>query len=122
MRERAWRRVVTLSPDNHIGYQNLGVVLANLGRNRDAEEALRQALILRPAANVYNNLGALLMFEKRYADAVPIMEKAAALAPVELPLGFRLWGNLGDAYWLAKQDPQERARRGSGLLGWWSNN
>jgi tetratricopeptide (TPR) repeat protein len=107
--ERAYRQVVMLSPDNHVGYLNLGVVLANLGRNRDAEEALRKALTLRPAAGVYNNLGALLIFEKRYADAVPIMEQAAALAPSELPNSFRLWGNLGDAYWLAKQDPQ-RAR------------
>ena len=49
------------------------------------------------------------MFEKRYADAVPIMEQAAPRAPSELPNSFRLWGNLGDAYWLAKQDPQ-RAR------------
>ena len=105
--ERAYRRVVALSPDNHVGYLNLGVVLVNLGRNREAEEALRKALALRPAAGVYNNLGALLMFEKRYADAVPIMEQAAALAPVEQPISFRLWGNLGDAYWLAKQDPQK---------------
>lgn len=107
--ESAYRRVVTLSPDNHVGYLNLGVVLANLGRNREAEEALRRALALRPAAGVYNNLGALLIFERRYADAVPIMEQAAALAPMELPNSFRLWGNLGDAYWLAKRNP-ERAR------------
>jgi tetratricopeptide (TPR) repeat protein/tRNA A-37 threonylcarbamoyl transferase component Bud32 len=107
--ERAYRRVVTLSPDNHLGHRNLGVALFNLGRNREAEGSLRRALTLRPAASVYNNLGAILMFEKRYADAVPVMEKAAALAPSELPVSFRLWGNLGDAYWLAKEDAQ-RAR------------
>jgi eukaryotic-like serine/threonine-protein kinase len=105
--ERAYRRVVTLSPDNHMGYRNLGVALVSLGRNREAEDALRKALDLRPVSGVYNNLGALLMFEKRYAEAVPIMEKAAELAITERATSFRLWGNLGDAYWLAKQEPQK---------------
>jgi serine/threonine-protein kinase len=105
--EQAYRKVISLSPDNHLGYRNLGVALSSLGRNREAEEYLRKALALQPQASVYNNLGAILMFEKRYVEAVPIMEKASELAPTELPTSFRLWGNLGDAYWLAKRDPQK---------------
>jgi serine/threonine-protein kinase len=105
--ERSYRRVVELAPDNYIGYRNWGVALVSLGRNRDAEEAFRKALDLRPAASVYNNLGALFMFEKRYADAVPMMEKATELAPTEMANSFRVWGNLGDAYWLAKLDLQK---------------
>ena len=69
---------------------------------------LRRALELRPLARTYSNLGALLMYEGRYADAVPVMEKAAEIGGRETPKEFRIWGNLGDAYWLAKM-PKEKA-------------
>jgi eukaryotic-like serine/threonine-protein kinase len=107
--ERAYRKVVELAPDGHIGYRNLGVTLFDLGRNRESEQMFRRALSLRPSALTYSNLGALLIFEKRYPDALAEMEKAVALAPKEVPTNFFIWGNLGDAYWLAKQNPQ-RAR------------
>jgi len=102
--ERAYRKVKELVPDNHLGYRNLGVTLVRLGRNREAETELRRSVALRPAAIGYSNLGALLMFDGRYQEAVEVMEKAAHLAPQETPNNFRLWGNLGDAHWLARNN------------------
>jgi len=105
--ERAYRRVVDLAPDNYSGYRDLGVTLFSQGQTREAEKMLRKALDLRPAARVYLNLGAILMFEKRYPEAVPVMENAERLAPTEAATSYVLYGNLGDVYWLAKQSPQK---------------
>jgi tetratricopeptide (TPR) repeat protein/tRNA A-37 threonylcarbamoyl transferase component Bud32 len=105
--ERLFKKVVELAPDNHVGYRNLGATLFRLGRNREAEAQFRKSLSLRPSALGYSNLGALLMFDSRYGEAAEVMEQAAQLAPQEAPARFRLWGNLGDAYWLARADPEK---------------
>jgi serine/threonine-protein kinase len=107
--ESEYRKVLELTPDNPYGYRNLGAVLIRLGKNSEAEKMLRQALALRPLARTYVNLGALLMFQGRYPDAVTAMEKAAEIGVREAPGEYRIWGNLGDAYWLAKLPP-EKAR------------
>ena|SRR5690242_11107283 len=105
--ERMFRKVIELSPDSPIGYRNLGATLVRLGRNREAEQMMRKSLALRPTVQGYNNLGTLLMFMSRYAEAVRVMEEAAQLAPTESPNNYLLWGNLGDAYWLSKGDPEK---------------
>jgi serine/threonine-protein kinase len=105
--ETQYRKVLELTPDNPYGYRNLAAVLIRLGKNREAEGMLRKALELRPLARTYSNLGALLMFQGRYADAVPAMEKAAEIGLRETPREYRIWGNLGDAYWLAKLPPEK---------------
>ena len=48
------------------------------------------------------------MFEGRYAEAVHVMEQGAKLAPGEAPNNYRVWGNLGDAYWLARSYADKR--------------
>ena len=105
--ESQFRKVIELTPDNPIGYRNLAAVLIRLGKNREAEEMLRKAVALRPLARTYSNLGTLLMLQGRYADAVPAMEKAAEIGSRETPREYRIWGNLGDAYWLAKSPPEK---------------
>ncbi len=99
--ERMYRKVIELVPDNYLGYRNLGGMLIALGRNDEAETLLLKAQSLNPKAKTASNLGTLYMFEQRYRDAVPILEKAAELAPRDAPKEYRIWGNLGDAYWLA---------------------
>ena len=105
--ESQFRKVLELTPDNPYGYRNIAAVLIRLGKAGEAEEMLRKALALRPLARTYSNLGALLMFQRRYADAVPVMEKSAEIATRETPREYRIWGNLGDAYWLAKLPPEK---------------
>ncbi len=101
--ERSFRRVIDLTPDNHEGYRNLGAVLLKLGgRQREAEEMLLRAQSLNPTARALANLGYLYMQQRRYTEAVAVMEQAVALAPQQVPNDYIIWGNLGDAYWLAR--------------------
>jgi serine/threonine-protein kinase len=49
---------------------------------------------LRPTASAYSNLGTIYFFLGRCREAIPLMERAAQLAPKSE----QVWGNLGDAY------------------------
>ena len=99
--ERLFRKVIELTPDNHLGYRNLGGLLVVLGRYDEAEAMLLKAQALNPKAKTASNLGTLYLLVGRYRDAVPILEKAAELAAKEAPNDYKIWGNLGDAYWLS---------------------
>jgi serine/threonine-protein kinase len=106
--ERLYRKAIELSPDSHLPYRNLGGVLTSLGRNQEAETMLLKAMSLNPTARAASNLGTLYMLERRYAEAVPIMEQAADMAVKEYPNEYRIWGNLGDAYWLSAAPDDKR--------------
>lgn len=55
--------------------QNLGVLLAALGRHAEAEAALRRSLALAPGvATAENSLGRQLMAQGRYAEGWPLLE------------------------------------------------
>lgn len=109
--ENAFRRVVELSPDNHLGYRNLATALIMAGAApKEAEALLRRAIALNATSRSYNNLGALLMFHRRYKDAVPVMERAVELAASEGTNDYKASGNLGDAYWLSHGSP-DKARK-----------
>jgi tetratricopeptide (TPR) repeat protein len=102
--ERYFRKAIELTPDNPDAYRNLGGLLAKLGREREAEAMMLKAQTLNPIATGYSNLATLYMLQGRYKDAVPMAEQAAALA-AQMPKAYLIWGNLGDAYWLARADP-----------------
>jgi tetratricopeptide (TPR) repeat protein len=68
-----------------------------------------KAQALNPTAAGQSNLAVLYLFQRRYKDAVPAAEKAAELAGREGSVEYRVWGNLGDAYWLS-QAGGDRAR------------
>ncbi len=106
--EPLYRKAIELSPDNHLPYRNLGGMLIALGRNEEAETLLLKARSLNPTTRAVSNLGTLYMLEGRFAEAVPIMEQAAELAPKEFPKDYQIWGNLGDAYWLAGSADDKR--------------
>jgi len=89
-----FRQVTELAPDNAAGYSNLGSVHFSAGQYQDAAVNFRKSLDLRPTANAYTNLGTMYFFLDRCAEAIPLMEKAVALAPKSE----QVWGNLGDAY------------------------
>jgi tetratricopeptide (TPR) repeat protein/tRNA A-37 threonylcarbamoyl transferase component Bud32 len=105
--ERLLRKVIDLTPDNHLGYRNLGGLYILLGRNDEAEGMLLKAWSLNPKAKTASNLGALYTFVGRYPDAVTILEKAVVLAEREAPNDYKIWGNLGDAYWLSGAPPDK---------------
>ncbi len=64
------------TPEAHLG---LGLIYAwSLSRPQDGEKEFRRALELRPDyAEAMTNLGALYISRGRYAEAVPLLEKAA---------------------------------------------
>ena len=102
------RKVIELTPDNHLGYRNLGTALLSAGKDpSQAEAMMRRAIELNPGGRNYNNLGALLIFFKRYREAVPVMEKAVQLSAEEGANDFKGLGNLGDSYSLSGDSPEK---------------
>ena len=108
--ERYSRKVLDLAPDNSEGYMNLGALLLKLGQRKEAERMLLKAQDLNPTASGYSNLGYLYLAQHRFPEAVAVMEKSTAIAEQQQSGEFRIWGNLGDAYWLAHANP-EKARQ-----------
>ena len=108
--ERYSRKVLDLAPDNSEGYMNLGALLLKLGQQKEGERMLLKAQNLNPTASGYANLAYLYMGQHRFPEAVVVMEKSAAIAEHQQSGEFRIWGNLGDAYWLAHAD-SEKARQ-----------
>jgi serine/threonine-protein kinase len=106
--EPLYKKAIELSPDNHLPYRNFGAMLISLGRYQEAESMLRKAMSLNPTSRAASNLGTLYMFEKRYTEAVPLLEQAVEAAPRDFPNDYRIWGNLGDAYWLARGPDDKR--------------
>ncbi|MGH9745130.1 MAG: protein kinase domain-containing protein [Candidatus Acidiferrales bacterium] len=95
-----FQHVLELTPDNATAYSNLGAVESDLGKNTEAEAALKKSIELAPSYIAYSNLGAIYYTEKRYADAAAATEKALALNDQD----FRVWENLENAYsWLGDE-------------------
>ena len=107
--ERHFRKAIEIAPDNHLGYKNLGGLLTKLNRFAEAEPLLLKALALNPTSEVASNLGVQYMLAKRYPEAVPVLEEAVRLAQTNGSNTYIVWGNLGDAHWLAG-DPADKAR------------
>ncbi len=89
-----FEKITRLAPGNSQGYTNLGATYAMTGQYENAAVNFKQSLDLRPTASAYTNLGTVYFFLGHCADAVPLMERAAQLAPKSE----QVWGNLGDAY------------------------
>jgi len=81
--ERLLREVHTAQPQQADVALDLGLLLAEQGRGVEAEQAFRGALAVDPqlASAAYNL--AVLLGERSARDAVPLAQRAAALAPEE---------------------------------------
>jgi len=100
---RMFSHVVALAPDSERGYSNLGGVYLNLGRYTDAIPLFERSVAIRPTADAYSNLATGYFFQQRFAEAAHTYEQAVKLNPV----GYEMWGNLGDAYYWSPKDQSQ---------------
>jgi eukaryotic-like serine/threonine-protein kinase len=100
-----WEQARSLDPDNVLVLRNLGAAYHAIGRDDDAVAALQHALVVKPTADVYNNLGTVLFYQGKYDQSVPAFEKSVALSAS----AFDSWGSLADAYrWSSTQKDKAR--------------
>ena len=95
----AFQRVIQLAPDNVNGYNDLGAVYLRTAQYDKALQAFRHALTLQQIPNTYTNLGIAYADAGRFAEAVPMFEKAAEMQPNAEVFA----GNLADGYRWAGQ-------------------
>jgi serine/threonine-protein kinase len=104
--EQALDKAAVLAPDNYIVYRNLGGIEIARGKWAAAERHFRRAIELHPRGSVYSNLGTLYLYMGRYADAIPVLQRAASSAGSDRN-GFAIWCNLGDAYKFGGGPPEK---------------
>lgn len=81
----AQRRALALCPNSALLWNGYGAILWNLGRYGEAEEALLESQRLDPkASGPLANLAMVYASQKRFDEAVEIMEKSLALEPDNL--------------------------------------
>ncbi len=93
--EKMFRLFIAARPDSPLGYNNLGTVQADQGRQTIAIETLRAALYRMPTESVlWNSLATVLAEDGRADESLIFYREAIKLDP-----GFaRPWHNLGFAY------------------------
>jgi Flp pilus assembly protein TadD len=73
---------VSIRPLHGPSRNNLGVALAESGRDAEAETEFREAARLSPTlVDAPANLGALYLRQRRFDDAVPVLRHAVSLDP-----------------------------------------
>ena len=78
----AAKKAAELSPKDFEAHNNLGILLLELERLKEAEFSFRRALVLRPDfAEAHNNLGVSLKKQDRLQDAEESFSKVTALRP-----------------------------------------
>jgi serine/threonine-protein kinase len=90
---QAYDRARALAPDHARIYANLAAVYHQLDRTDEAAAVLQRSLEITPDTVTYSNLGTLLYFEGRYAEAVSAFERGVQLGAAT----YLRWGNLADA-------------------------
>ncbi len=95
-----FNHLVTMSPNNDLGYRNMAAAYYSLGDIENAIVYSRLAIKLLPTGSAYTNLGTMLFYIKNYDESIIAFKMA-----VELDENNYLnWGNLGDAYKLTKNN------------------
>jgi Flp pilus assembly protein TadD len=82
--ERSFERARELAPDSYTAWFRLGAVYLQTARMGAAEAAFKRSLELKPNGFSYNNLAAIYYGQERYAESIPMMEKAVEMGPVNL--------------------------------------
>jgi len=89
-----FRLVTRLVPELPEGHADLGGALLVVEKEDEAEAALRQSLKLRETRAALNNLGVLLRYQKRDAEAEPVMQHALAAGADDAGLRLNLANTL----------------------------
>jgi tetratricopeptide (TPR) repeat protein len=106
--ENQFRKVIELTPDNAQAYSGLGTALLQRTRSNEAEVWLKKSIELRPTYFAYSNLGLVYFAQKRWADAVTMLNAALKLSRND----FRVWANLAMSYeWLSQHSQAAEAFR-----------
>ena len=95
-------RAIETNPNNHDAHYLLGIIRLGRGEYTEAETHLQETIRLRRNGNpsglaaVENNMGVLLIHQKRYDEAIAILEKSSNEVMNKEP--WLAFGNLGWAY------------------------
>jgi tetratricopeptide (TPR) repeat protein len=96
--ETLWRATLRRNPASWMAHVNLGVALADKGRNEDAAASFRRALELDPDnGKALFGLGRLALAEGRTAQAVDLLQRSRRAIPEFVPGLFTLAGALAAA-------------------------
>ena len=87
-----YRKVIRLTPDSTIGYNNLGVTYLSMGDLVEAERAFSDAPF--PSRWTYQNRGLVYFYLGEFAKAAEDQKRSIELVPDN----YTPWGHLGDAY------------------------
>jgi len=94
--EKMFRRSTELMIENVLDYNNLIAIYFQLGQDNSAVAMFEKSIAIKPNATAYSNMGTIYFFQRRYADALTMLEEA-----IELGGGqdtHVIWGNLADSY------------------------
>jgi eukaryotic-like serine/threonine-protein kinase len=85
-----YRKMVDLVPEMPESHASYGGALMMAGQDAEAEKALRRSLGLRETRQALNNLGVLLRYQRRDAEAVEVFTKALGLGADTVPARLNL--------------------------------
>jgi serine/threonine-protein kinase len=111
------RRAITLDPENSRFYSQLAQILHIQDRTKESIQTVQKGLEISETAQLYNNLGTYLFFQKEYELATSAFEKTLSIeGNTHFPL---YWANLGDAYrWMPGKETQSRLAYARALQLW----
>ncbi len=81
--------------DDAVALNNLGAAYYLAGDFKQAAESFDRSLEIKPSRNAYSNTGTMYFYLGDFERAIDRYVNAANLAPND----YRMWGNLGDAYY-----------------------
>jgi eukaryotic-like serine/threonine-protein kinase len=103
-----FERVVALTPENAMAYNNLGTSYMQLEQWNKAREMLQRSLQFKLDADTSNNLATVLFFEGKYSEALAAYQEALNLDAKN----YERWGNLGSGYlWTHNSNKAEESYR-----------
>lgn len=94
---RYYKDFARRAEDNASAYNNLGAAHYLAGNFSEAAQAWEESLAIKPTRSAYSNSGSMYFYLGEFETAVERYARAVNLAPED----YRLWGNLGDAYFFA---------------------
>jgi serine/threonine protein kinase/tetratricopeptide (TPR) repeat protein len=97
--ERSYRELAGLAPNNAMVLQTLGAIQFSRADYPAALATFNQAVAIDNDAVNHSNIGTLLFYQQKYAEA----SEHFALAVELKPDNYQLWGNLADSYRWSQQ-------------------